>query len=937
MDRIKRLLAAALFVSALLALATCDNPVDMLGELEVKVMKANDRYLKVLNVSIPLSDGTFSPTGSFEITFDRDIDATSVDPTTVIIRKTISGASVDYPPSGVTYFPATKTLRVRVYPYLEADTDFIIEITGVKGADGSILFQAVNQSFKTRRATAGTINVTSIDPISHVGFSNLRSVNTMLTVNDVYGYIKYRLDYSADGGATWTTGTPTAWASRPGDGRFSQVGFSLTAVPEGPVTVKALIWGNTIASDPGFEGIPDEQEIVVDLTPPNPPSVTGVSTSISRRPIWSWSSGGGGGNSKYRLQLNSTGGAWTDSVAQSFTPGSDLALGNNALYVQERDNAGNWSVSGSKVINIIPCSVTLDKQGGSGGDGSVSVGLNDPMPSATAPTRTGYTFGGYYTGTGGTGTQYYAASMASARNWNIASNTTLYAKWSANTYSVTLDRQSGSGGSSSVTATFGSAMPSATAPTRTGYAFGGYYTGTGGTGTQYYTAAMASVRNWDIASNTTLYAKWIGSQYTLTFDRQSGSGGTTTATATFGSAMPSATAPTRTGYTFGGYYSGTGGSGTQYYTAAMASARNWDIASNTTLYAKWTANQYSIVFNANGGSGSMANQTVSYNQTVTINANQFTRSGYAFAGWSTSSGGIVEYNNGASYTHTLTSNRNFYAVWVAMPSMIAVQAKTFPTGTTDGGSATVSIGYSVANTEITYRLWKTVYDWASDAARGASRYYFQNSGRMGSHTSGMTDLHPVTMVSWRDCLVWCNALTEWHNATHGTSYSAVHRYSGAIIRDSRDSNATACDSAAQSSSYNGYRMLTTFEWELAARWRANSTNVVSGYTSPYFTKGNSASHATASYSNATATGTVAWYNANTTSTQPVQGKAANSLLLYDVSGNVSEWTFSLYGGNSRSARGGSWQDNADILQMGNVYVFAPTVVHYSVGFRIAKW
>jgi hypothetical protein len=71
---------------------------------------------------------------------------------------------------------------------------------------------------------------------------------------------------------------------------------------------------------------------------------------------------------------------------------------------------------------------------------------------------------------------------------------------------VTFDKQSGTGGSDSVTATYGAAMPAATAPTRAGYTFSGYYTVAGGAGTQYYTAAMASARNWDIAANTTLYA-----------------------------------------------------------------------------------------------------------------------------------------------------------------------------------------------------------------------------------------------------------------------------------------------------------------------------------------------------------------------------------------------------------------------------------------------
>ena len=51
--------------------------------------------------------------------------------------------------------------------------------------------------------------------------------------------------------------------------------------------------------------------------------------------------------------------------------------------------------------------------------------------------------------------------------------------------------------------------------------------------------------------------------------------------------MPSAAAPTRTNYSFGGYYDEVDGGGTQYYTSPMVSTRNWDQSSNDTLYVKW--------------------------------------------------------------------------------------------------------------------------------------------------------------------------------------------------------------------------------------------------------------------------------------------------------------------------------------------------------------
>ena len=75
------------------------------------------------------------------------------------------------------------------------------------------------------------------------------------------------------------------------------------------------------------------------------------------------------------------------------------------------------------------------------------------------------------------------------------------------------------------------------------------------------------------------------------------------------------TPPTRDGYTFGGYYSGTGGSGTQYYTADMTSATNWNVAAAATLYAKWTANEYTVTFNANGGTEPVpASRSVTYGE-----------------------------------------------------------------------------------------------------------------------------------------------------------------------------------------------------------------------------------------------------------------------------------------------------------------------------------
>ena len=101
-----------------------------------------------------------------------------------------------------------------------------------------------------------------------------------------------------------------------------------------------------------------------------------------------------------------------------------------------------------------------------------------------------------------------ATGYISASHQVIQGNTS---SCTAAIYTVTLDQQGGSGGTTSVNITYGTTQgnyPSITLPTKSGYAFDGYYTGTNGGGTQYYNKNGNSVRTWDIASDTTLYAKW---------------------------------------------------------------------------------------------------------------------------------------------------------------------------------------------------------------------------------------------------------------------------------------------------------------------------------------------------------------------------------------------------------------------------------------------
>ncbi len=176
----------------------------------------------------------------------------------------------------------------------------------------------------------------------------------------------------------------------------------------------------------------------------------------------------------------------------------------------------------------------------------------------------------------------------------------MYAAWTANSYTITLDQQEGHGGWTSVTATYNSAMPKIGYPIRYGYTFHGYYTGKNGSGTKYYNADGTSARNCDLYVDTTLYAYWEVDYYTLTINPNGGSyKGSTTNTVvqqTYQSTY-ALEKPTRPGYTFDGWaWMGAGelNADQTVFTFGL---------SNMTLTARWTPNIYKVTLNKQNGSG----------------------------------------------------------------------------------------------------------------------------------------------------------------------------------------------------------------------------------------------------------------------------------------------------------------------------------------------
>jgi sulfatase modifying factor 1 len=257
-------------------------------------------------------------------------------------------------------------------------------------------------------------------------------------------------------------------------------------------------------------------------------------------------------------------------------------------------------------------------------------------------------------------------------------------------------------------------------------------------------------------------------------------------------------------------------------------------------------------------------------------------------------------------------------------------AASFPTGIDDTGTGAVDAAFWMAETEVTYQLWEAVYLWATDDDRGTDQYHFQNAGMKGN-SADATDQHPVTLINWRDVMVWCNALTEYDNVQNGGGLACVYTYNGAVVRDAGNANATACDNTVAAGASGGFRLPTSMEWVLAARYRDGST----------WTPGSYASGAAATWTDAAATQAVAWYIENSGGVMHQVGqKNANALRLYDMSGNVDEWcadAITGYGNLIRPLIGGSWNITAEWLQLGHDNVIAETnYATSSTGFRLAR-
>ena len=293
----------------------------------------------------------------------------------------------------------------------------------------------------------------------------------------------------------------------------------------------------------------------------------------------------------------------------------------------------NWQIKTQGRVHVTEeYTVTFNAYGGYPTPDEQHVKSGEKAVLPVAPTLKGYTFAFWYLGDD--------EQNATAYDFNtpVTENITLTAKWNINKYTVTFNSYGGTPVPPAQEVEYGLTATKPDDPTLKGYTFAFWYLG------DDEQNATAYDFNTPVTENITLTAKWNINKYTVTFNSYGGTPVPPAQEVEYGlTATEPATAPTKTGYTFDGWYLGD-----EKYDFSDA------VEQNITLYANWEKNIYTVTYTDGvDGEEVFADQTyrVPFEDTTPAFKGTKTRAGYVFAGWK------------PAFSDTVTGNVTYVAQW----------------------------------------------------------------------------------------------------------------------------------------------------------------------------------------------------------------------------------------------------------------------------------
>ena len=395
-----------------------------------------------------------------------------------------------------------------------------------------------------------------------------------------------------------------------------------------------------------------------------------VSSNITLYAQWVTSSG-----QSYTVTYNANGASGTVPSAQTALDGitieiagqGDLTYSGKAFNGWNTNSSGTGTTYPAGSLLTVNATITLYAQwidstgvtytvsyNSNGGTGTVpsltvSDGQTITLPGGSGLSYSGYTFAGW-TAISTNGTYYYIG-----QSYTVSGNVTFYAVWDytgGSTYTVTFNANGGTGTpppSRLVGSTSSITLPSGSGLSRTGYTFAGWSTSSEPNETNTYTSGSSYSMYY---SNVTFYAAWQVNSNTITFDTNGGSTVPSQTVNSGGTATLPDPAPTKDGFTFGGWYSDSELTTTYSFSTT--------VLTNITLYAKWNpVPTYTVTFDSNGGS-TVETQTVNSGGIATRPATNPTKEGFVFVNWYSDSALTTVY----SFATTVTANITLYAKWL---------------------------------------------------------------------------------------------------------------------------------------------------------------------------------------------------------------------------------------------------------------------------------